>query len=401
MPEIKVSVIMPCHNGEEYMEETLRQLLAQSLQDIEIICVDDESVDSTFRILKEYEEKDSRIHAFRQKKSNAGAARNLGMEKASGEYLLFLDSDDLFEPDLLEQMYEACRRDGAELCVCNADQYDVEKEIYMKRSQYLRKRLLPDKRPFSKEDIQKYILYFTTSVPWNKMVKADFLKEQGICFQDIERANDQYFSIMCLLSAERITVAEKRLVHYKVKQKTNLTTTYSETPLCSYYAMLAVKEELAKRKLFDIPYIRQAFDNKVINVLLYALNIQQHLPAYRQLYDVMKNEGLERLGVSLHDREYYFSELEYENLCNITRLTCEEYLLVRNHNYYEKVKTKNDIIQAGKEQIAKDSRELGELRKKEQELRELKNRKWYKPVMKIDKWYHRLFGKKQKNREND
>ena len=165
--------------------------------------------------------------------------------------------------------------------------------------------------------------------------------------------------------------------------------------------MLAVKEELAKRKLFDIPYIRQAFDNKVINVLLYALNIQQHLPAYRQLYDMMKNEGLERLGVSLQDREYYFSELEYENLCNITRLTCEEYLLVRNHNYYEKVKTKNDIIQAGKEQIAKDSRELGELRKKEQELRELKNRKWYKPVMKIDKWYHRLFGKKQKNREND
>lgn len=385
MQEIKVSVIMPCHNGEDYIGKTVESLLAQSLKEIEVICVDDESKDSTFDILKDYEKKDSRVKAYNQKKANAGAARNLGRKKASGEYLIFLDSDDLFEPDMLEKMYEACVKDQADLCICNADQYYEGSGEYIDRPLYLAEKFLPDKTPFSKEEVGKYILHFTRSVPWNKMVKESFLKENGICFQEIERANDQFYSIMCLLLAERITVVKDKLVHYKVKQQGNLTTTFSKSPLCPYDAMSAVKEELEKRKLLELSYIRCAFDNKILNLLTYTLNIQSELTGFRRLYDKMKEEGFKQLGVEVQDEEYYFNEAEYQNLQRILQYSCEEYLVIKHNEYYEKVKQKNNVIREKNKQIKELKDEKKVLQQKEKELQSIKSRKWYRLMTKLSR----------------
>ncbi len=371
MAGIKVSVIMPCHNGEKYIRNTMNMLLSQSLKDMELICVDDESDDSTFEILREYEAKDSRVHAFRQKKSNAGAARNLGTKNASGEYLIFLDSDDVFETNMLEVMYTACIQDRAELCICNADQYDVENGKYRKAPKYLIDKFLPKSFPFSREDMQEHILSFTRSVPWNKMVKADFLSEQGIAFQEIARANDQFFSIMCLILAKRITVVKDKLVHYQVKQKENLTNTFSQTPLCSYEAMLAVKQELERRELLKEPSIRQAFDNKILNMLIYTLNIQSDYNGFRQLYEKMKEEGFERLGVVEKERDYYFNEKEYNNLRYILQYSCQEYLAFTRHEYYEKLKEKTNALR-------EKNAEIKRLSEKEKELKTIQNTWWYK-----------------------
>lgn len=391
MQKIKVSVIIPCHNGEEYISATLKSLMGQSLREIEIICVDDESTDSTFEILKAHEAEDQRIKAIRQKKSNAGAARNLGRKSASGEYLLFLDSDDMFEPDLLEKMYNACIKDGAQLCVCNADQYDAEKEKYLPKPQYLRKNLLPESRPFSQNDIGKYILQFTTSVPWNKMVKRSFLEEQQIDFQEIERANDQYFSIMCLILADSITVVDEALVHYKIRQRGNLTKTYSETPLSSYDAMLAVGDELARRNLLEIPQIRCAFDNKVLNVINYALNIQSDLDSFRCLYNKVKEEGFAKLGLAKQGEEYYFSPDEYGNYCRIMEYSCEEYLVVKQHDFYERIKRRDEVIREKTAIISKLRSEKKELKEKEKELKFIKSTTWFKIIDRLRYVYHSIF----------
>ena len=97
MTDIKVSVIIPVYNVEKYLRQNLESVANQTLKDIEIICVDDGSTDSSFEIVKEFAEKDSRFIAVSQENGGAGAARNNGLRRAKGKYLSFLDSDDFFD----------------------------------------------------------------------------------------------------------------------------------------------------------------------------------------------------------------------------------------------------------------------------------------------------------------
>ncbi len=341
MSEIKVSVIMPFHNGEEYLDETMTYLLNQTLTDIEIICVDDGSTDDTVKKLKEYETENSQITVLEQKKANAGVARNFGMSKATGEYLIFLDSDDLFEKKMLEKMYLACKKCDADMCVCNAGDYDMSKKKYINTPEYLRENLLPREIPFSKETIGKYILRFTTNKMWNKMVKKEFVDGYNLKFQDIERVNDQYFTIMCLLLAEKITIVKDKLVYYRKGQMENLTATFSSTPLCAYKALLKAKETMDEMKLFDNPDIRCAFDNKVINTMIYSLNIQKTADGFGTLYNTLRNGGFEELGLTLHEKEYYFNSQEYESFKKIMNYSYDDYLLLKNLEYRDIINRKN------------------------------------------------------------
>lgn len=386
----KVSVIIPVHNGAAYIKDTIQCIVNQSFKELEVILVDDGSTDNTAEIIKKFQAANPQIQYLYQEKANAGVARNYGMKQAVGEYLLFLDGDDLFESNMIEILYNKIVEDAAEVCVCNADQYDTEKEIFVERPQYLRKSYLPEVRPFSRKDIGNAMLYFTTSVPWNKMVKKEFLEKNDIQFQDIERANDQYFSIMVLTLAERITVVEDVLVHYRVKQKGNLTTEFSDTPLCAYESMVKVEQKLQSLGLLKDQTVRQAFDNKVLNLMIYSLNIQNSLDGYQQLYHTITQGGLEKIGVILREKEYYFNELEYNNFVNMSKLTCEEFLFAKNREYRDKIAKKNLQYKT----ISKEKKEaLKNLKKTENELKAITERKWYKVVMKLLGIYGFIFRK--------
>lgn len=387
---------MPFHNAEEYIDDTMASVLAQTLKEIEIICVDDGSEDETYSILSEYAKKDARIIAIYQEKSNAGVARNRGLKEARGEYLLFLDSDDLFEPDLLEKMYDACVRNQADLCVCNADQYDTQKKERIEKPQYLRKECIPENIPFSRETIGKYILYFTTSVPWNKMVRRGFVEEEGICFQDIPRANDQFYSIMVLVLAKRITIVWEKEVHYRVKQTDNLTTNFSETPLCSFDALLKVKDTLEQKGLLEDENLRCALDNKILNLMIYSLHIQNDIEGFKQLYQRFMQDGLEQLGFVPREESYYFKKLEYRNLKHLLSSTYEEYLLLKCIEYRDTISRKNDQIKKKEASLKELRKEKKELQKKEKELNYIKSTKRYKFMEKLAGFYHRLFGSRQK-----
>ena len=126
MNSIKVSVIIPIYNEESHLQQCLDSVLAQTLQEIEVLCVDDGSTDRTPEMLQAYASKDTRVHVFRQQNQYAGAARNLGMKYARGRYLSFLDGDDYFEPDMLEKMYQAAESEKLDIVICKSLQYDEE-----------------------------------------------------------------------------------------------------------------------------------------------------------------------------------------------------------------------------------------------------------------------------------
>ena len=119
-----VSVIIPVFNTSEFLRQCLDSVLGQTLRNIEVICVDDGSDDNSVEILREYEQKDERVRIILQENAGGGAARNKGMDIARGKYLSFLDSDDFFEPKMLEEAYNKSERVGAEICVYKVRRYD-------------------------------------------------------------------------------------------------------------------------------------------------------------------------------------------------------------------------------------------------------------------------------------
>ena len=117
----KVSVIIPVYNVEKYLGECLDSVLRQTLEDIEIICVDDGSTDGSAKMLAEYAAKDPRIRIITQANAGLSAARNVGMDAATGKYIYFLDSDDYIKDDAMEKCFSICERDGLDQLVFNSE----------------------------------------------------------------------------------------------------------------------------------------------------------------------------------------------------------------------------------------------------------------------------------------
>ena len=115
----KISVILPVYNAEKYLSATLDSVLSSSFSDFEIVAANDGSTDSSLSILKEYAERDARIKIIDKQNTGVSDTRNTAIEAAEGEYLAFLDSDDIYSPNYLERMYSAACDCGADVTVCS------------------------------------------------------------------------------------------------------------------------------------------------------------------------------------------------------------------------------------------------------------------------------------------
>ena len=208
----KVSVIIPVYNGEKYLEQCLDSVCQQTLEDIEILCVDDGSTDSSYAILEKYQLADKRIRLFKQKNKYAGAARNLGKANAQGEFLVFWDCDDFFELTALEKLYYQITYTNADICVCGGKRYYQNIEKLYTWPGYMNKKRVPAE-VFNRETNKEYILNFTNEATWNKMFRRSFIEERKLDFQKIRNGNDVYFVVNALCMAERITYIEEPLVN--------------------------------------------------------------------------------------------------------------------------------------------------------------------------------------------
>jgi len=130
MSEPKISIIIPVYNVEKYLAECLDSCINQTLKDIEIICVDDASPDNSIKILEEYQQKDSRIRIFKQEKNKKqGAARNKGLEVATGEYVWFVDSDDYVDTKACQILYDAIKEFNVDMLCFSAIQFSENDEM--------------------------------------------------------------------------------------------------------------------------------------------------------------------------------------------------------------------------------------------------------------------------------
>ena len=170
-----VSIVIPVYNVEEYLRECVDSVLNQTYSDIEVILVDDGSTDQSGNICDEYAEMDSRIKVIHKKNGGVSAARNTGIDKAVGEYLLFVDSDDAIHSELVEA-YMSNLSDRISLC-----DFDSDQEKW--------RQFQPEKDGIQIEQVERsafmklfYMDYM--NVPFNKLFRADMIKENNIRFPE-------------------------------------------------------------------------------------------------------------------------------------------------------------------------------------------------------------------------
>lgn len=215
---VKISVIIPVYNTSKELYKCLDSITNQILYDIEIICVDDGSTDNSLEIIQKYAKMDDRIKVIHQENINAGAARNNGMQCAKGEYLIFLDSDDIYYPQMFEKMYSKAKATNADFVITkyNINNLKTHKKEYNKGFKFI------DKDVFNKHDIEK-IFEFSTLVPWNKLYKKSFIDKYNLKFTETKISNDISFVIRAFFLAEKIAKIEELLLLHNYCNSSSLT----------------------------------------------------------------------------------------------------------------------------------------------------------------------------------
>lgn len=204
----KISVIVPVYNVEEYLRESLDSIVNQTFQELEIICVNDGSTDSSLEILKEYAGKDSRIKIINQENQGQGAARNNAIEIATGEYLGFVDPDDWIEPDMYEKAYNAIKNTDLDF----VEFYSVNRFIN-KPSTISKTSVIPINKIYNPLDYPEFI--FKRFAAWNKLFKTDFIKRNNIKFGKGRLAEDQIFTIKARCLANGSYFIDEALYNYR------------------------------------------------------------------------------------------------------------------------------------------------------------------------------------------
>lgn len=365
-----VSVIIPVFNAEKYISTCIESLISQSYSDFEIICVDDGSTDNSPRILQQYMSMDPRIKIIEQKNQFAGNARNTGMEVASGKYCMFLDVDDFFEKNMIELQVRQIERDHADICICDADIYDDQAGTFRKSEWLLAKSYIPHV-PFNREEIKDHIFFMKTPAAWNMIISSAFIKEHALKFQETKNTNDLYFTYAALNLAQKITVVDMVLVHYRIGTGSNLQSGNDKSPLDFCRAFLKLKELLIEKGIFD--EVKRGYISLYLTNFEYHMFTLQSVQSFEVLYDYFKENGRQELELDCHDVECFCNNKErFKLLCDVVDSdSMSGYLysqLKRERNKLENEREKNEAVLI---RMKLDNENV--LKEKQEQIRQLKN----------------------------
>ncbi len=215
--EIKVSVIMPIYNATDYLRPALDTVIDQTLREIEIICIDDGSTDKSLSIIKEYQERDQRIRIVTENNAGVSTARNKGIIRAKGEYVIFLDADDFYEPNLLERLYVTAIKDELDIAVCEYDIYNTKQSRFTPAIPEDHSEVLIKGDVISKSECPDHILQCMSGYVWNKLFRTAFIKDKGLMFApELYVFEDVHFLCTALAYANRVKGITEVLVHHRV-----------------------------------------------------------------------------------------------------------------------------------------------------------------------------------------
>lgn len=245
----KLSIIVPVYNVEKYLPKCLESLIKQTLKDIEIICVNDGSMDNSLAILKEFASKDSRIKIIDNQHQGVAKTRNTGIEQSTGEYIGFVDSDDYIDIDFFEKLYNSATKSNSDIAIASILKHKNFFNIY--NAKYTKEETaitIQDKIKLC-EDKKHFFFY-----AWNKIYHSGFIKENNIKFSEGQIYEDVMFAIKALYYSNKIISVYGTKYHY-IEHENSLTkskdkTGEKEQDLVKAYSEL---QEFCNSKNIEIP----------------------------------------------------------------------------------------------------------------------------------------------------
>ena len=254
--KILVSVVVPIFNAERYLKDCLDSLICQTLDGLQIVCVDDGSTDSSPEILREYSRKNRNIKIVHQKNQGLGGARNTGIRNSDGEYIGFVDADDYVDSRMFETLYNLAKKNKCEIAMCNLDfvpkETDTKKHLWFK----------PYNGVISGEFLDRNIQ------PWNKIVSRKLVSRLN--FEFFKRNGDDMYIILMLQSRGIISTNEI-LYHYRVGHDT-MSNTFKIDSFINFIECTKEQIRIAKKN-GDYASLKEYFDYRMIYVLLQTMSV--------------------------------------------------------------------------------------------------------------------------------
>ena len=240
----RVSIIVPVYRTEQFLRRCLDSLLAQTLREIEVICVDDGSPDGSAGILAAYAARDGRVSVIRQTNAGQGAARNVGLAAARAPYVMFCDSDDAYRPEACARMVAALEESGADFARCGIELVrDAAGVCPSVDERYL-------DVPFSglKVALAPRVVLTTDVCPPNKIFRLERLRRYGIAFPVGMVHEDVGFYVKCCLTSETIAFVDERLYRYYLRDGGTMGNARTEKSAADYLAVLADVHSFMERQ---------------------------------------------------------------------------------------------------------------------------------------------------------
>lgn len=244
-----ISVIVPVYNTEKYLRQCLDSILAQTFKDFELILVDDGSKDGSGQICDEYAEKDNRINVIHKQNAGVSVARNIGIEAAKGSYIMFVDSDDWVDEDILDYLYNNLTQYDVQIITC----YNVHE--YINYSNVIKKAFESRRVTGVEAKIEMLLGTITEPSPNYKLMQGKIIKQ--ISFPDIKYAEDMFFMYEMFSRVENVLLTSSVKYHYR-QRKDSAARTYSEDTTRKLFAM------------FDI-LLNDAEDHDIRQAILYRM----------------------------------------------------------------------------------------------------------------------------------
>lgn len=234
----KVSVVIPLYNTEDYVGEALRSVLDQTLSQTEIIVVNDGSTDDSAAVVEELAARDGRLRLIHQANAGQAAARNAGLGIARGEFIYFMDSDDVLEPDTLAECYAKCTVENLDFVFFDAVSFGAP-EASESWFDYHRAGHFEDRVYTGAEllDRMMRLACYRCSVCLN-LIRRSFLEENGLRFHAGIIHEDELFTGILYLQARRVGRIEREFFHRRVRSCSTMTTTFSSRNVEGYLTVL-------------------------------------------------------------------------------------------------------------------------------------------------------------------
>ena len=311
---VKISIIVPVYNTAKYLDKCIQTLIKQTLEDIEIIFIDDGSEDGSAEILKNYAKNDKRISILNQNHKRQGAARNYGLSIAQGEYIGFVDSDDWVELDMFEKLYYQAKETDSDIVMCSMNTFeDGTNKIIV--NTYNTLDIFNQKffeNSFTPQDTLNFIFNISVS-PCNKIYRKSLIVKNNIKFPENIYFEDNAFFFKSWLNAQKISLLNQKLYQYR---KSTASTTKSDKNKLDIFKTLdltknileennyynRLKTDYLRYKSASLQYWFSSIQNKSIK-LLFFIKLLMEMPTVALLPILIKIKELKLLLILLFDKK--------------------------------------------------------------------------------------------------